>query len=236
MLQIRQPSSLVRGTHDDDAEGSGENADLGLEPSSSLIQTLARISTRRDRLRATELGANAFDIGDRASVRDPPPPPPSFSSLPPPSSSSTSTPWQYPLHRLAALDALYRSLVADNSGSSPATSTAAGFVPLVPGGSDPWLDPRLNLSSGAAAPPYAFPFSDYISDAELDTSYEGLVSLGARIGPGRPAGTPRWVVEGLNVESYRDVVCSGASKGNAVDGRCGICLDDVSVVAWVACP
>ncbi|KDQ23079.1 hypothetical protein PLEOSDRAFT_1049851, partial [Pleurotus ostreatus PC15] len=57
-------------------------------------------------------------------------------------------------------------------------------------------------------------------DEDLDTSYEGLLSLAATLGDAKPKSTPEHVVAGLPTGFYKDWATSDS------DHRCPICLDD----------
>lgn len=68
---------------------------------------------------------------------------------------------------------------------------------------------------------------EYATEDDIDLSYEGLLELTARI-PGVRRSTPEWVVKGLRVASYRDVLAGCGGTEGEVDRRCSVCLDDVS--------
>lgn len=68
---------------------------------------------------------------------------------------------------------------------------------------------------------------EFATEDDIDLSYEGLLELTARI-PDVRRGTPEWVVKSLRVASYRDVLAGRGGTEGEVDGRCAVCLDDVS--------
>ncbi|KDQ10739.1 hypothetical protein BOTBODRAFT_115481, partial [Botryobasidium botryosum FD-172 SS1] len=57
-------------------------------------------------------------------------------------------------------------------------------------------------------------------DEDIDTSYEGLLRLQARIGEARPRSTPSHVIDALPSGPYKDF------RNADSEIRCPICLDD----------
>ncbi|KAI1787189.1 hypothetical protein LXA43DRAFT_720705 [Ganoderma leucocontextum] len=64
-------------------------------------------------------------------------------------------------------------------------------------------------------------FGDYVRDEDLDTSYEGLLSLSTLLGDVKPRGTPADIVSALPRGTYGEWVRPGQTEE-----RCPICLDD----------
>ncbi|PIL27190.1 hypothetical protein GSI_10333 [Ganoderma sinense ZZ0214-1] len=64
-------------------------------------------------------------------------------------------------------------------------------------------------------------FGDYVRDEDLDTSYEGLLSLSTLLGDVKPRGTPGDIVSALPRGTYGEWVHPGHTEE-----RCPICLDD----------
>lgn len=82
-----------------------------------------------------------------------------------------------------------------------------------------------SLFSSLASPASTSLGTDFLTEDEIDFSYESLIELSARL-PAVVRATPDWVIEGLPVCSYRDQVLKVTAKD--VDQRCAICLDEVS--------
>jgi len=61
--------------------------------------------------------------------------------------------------------------------------------------------------------------TDYMYDDDIDVSYEGLLSLAARIGDAKPRNLPPEFKAGLPRATYKD--CPSAK----VEQKCPICLD-----------
>lgn len=80
-----------------------------------------------------------------------------------------------------------------------------------------------SLFSSLASPTSTALGTDFLTEDEIDFSYESLIELSARV-PAVVRATPGWVVEGLPVRSYREQALKGVDE---VDKRCAICLDDV---------
>ncbi|KAJ3032185.1 UNVERIFIED_CONTAM: hypothetical protein HDU68_000024 [Siphonaria sp. JEL0065] len=90
---------------------------------------------------------------------------------------------------------------------------------------------RTNLyGAGVAHNP-----ANYVSDANFDTSYESLISLGDRIGTAKPKGVNKSVLDSLPTRKFKSK-SGGSSSDRSVgsssklvdqdDARCAICLTD----------
>lgn len=119
---------------------------------------------------------------------------------------------------------------------------SSGRVPLPPfllrsiharrrnifGNREPGQTHERPLHAGAGNTGIAFESRNYLSDLDLDLSYEGLLALSESIGEARPRGATDVTLDAALRRFLHKAVASPGMVGGAIvtETRCGICLED----------